>query len=483
MLDPNLFSNDARTGVMDGSGVEMLQKALEAGYGTDQAALTGGGALRVQSLDTTMKAVIQENAHFKLFNKLSKLKAGATVDEWTEQNGIGGFMGGTTNTESGSIRESSGSYARRVGLVKYLMTKRSVSLVATLQNSIENAKAVEESNGALELLTDAEFLSFEGNSAVVPTEFDGIYAQMVAGVADGSVPSDNIVNLDAAPLNSVVAFNNLAAVIRRFGNFGQLTDAFIPPLVQAELDNSLDPAFRVALANSPNSIALGTPVTAIKASGGPISLTEDVFIRQDDLLTPFEVRYPIQATAQAALAPQAVTADASTSDATAKFTAARAGAYYYLVTGVNAAGQSTGVKTTSTSVAAGKKVVLTITASVGASETGYVIYRSRLNGTNTTSDFREMGRIARTGTSTTYTDFNLDIPGTCKAYLLDMRPGQQAIDWRQLLPMMRFSLYPTNTPTIPWAQLLFGYLRMTKRKHHGVIKNILPAGATWRPFG
>jgi len=36
---------------------------------------------------------------------------------------------------------------------------------------------------------------------------------------------------------------------------------------------------------------------------------------------------------------------------------------------------------------------------------------------------------------------------------------------------------------VPWAQLLFGYLRIGKRKHHVVIKNILPDGATWRPFG
>jgi hypothetical protein len=29
---------------------------------------------------------------------------------------------------------------------------------------------------------------------------------------------------------------------------------------------------------------------------------------------------------------------------------------------------------------------------------------------------------------------------------------------------------------------LFGYLRITKPKHHGFIKNVLPKNATWRPF-
>ena len=66
--------------------------------------------------------------------------------------------------------------------------------------------------------------------------------------------------------------------------------------------------------------------------------------------------------------------------------------------------------------------------------------------------------------------------------MLNMLPGDQAITWRQLLPMLKFPLYPTVSAVIPWAQLLFGYLRITKRRQHGVIKNILPNGATWRPF-
>jgi hypothetical protein len=65
--------------------------------------------------------------------------------------------------------------------------------------------------------------------------------------------------------------------------------------------------------------------------------------------------------------------------------------------------------------------------------------------------------------------------------MMNMTPGQSAITWRQLLPMIKFPLYPTNSPVIPWAQLLFGYLRISKRRHHVVIKNILPNGAIWRP--
>jgi hypothetical protein len=86
------------------------------------------------------------------------------------------------------------------------------------------------------------------------------------------------------------------------------------------------------------------------------------------------------------------------------------------------------------------------------------------------------------GATTVYTDYNRDIPGTSKAYILNMTPGDTAILWRQLLPMLKFALYPTQNAVIPWAQLLFGYLRISKLRHHVVIKNIVTNGATFRPF-
>jgi hypothetical protein len=65
----------AMTGEMALGDLAALRKALEAGYGTDVATLTGGGALRIQSLDTTMQATLADNKHFALFNALSKTDA------------------------------------------------------------------------------------------------------------------------------------------------------------------------------------------------------------------------------------------------------------------------------------------------------------------------------------------------------------------------------------------------------------------------
>ena len=478
---PDLAAGQSAAGVMGSAEVEALQKALTAGYGTDPATFTGGTALRIQSLDKTMFATIQENKHFRLFNALVKSNATATVDEWTEQSSVGGFLGGSTNTETGTIRAADGQYARRTALVKYLMTRREVSFVATLGNNIASAEAIEQQNGAIQLLSDAEYLCFEGDSTVVPTEFDGIFAQIQAGVTAGQVDGANILDAQAASLASINLVNKAAAQISGYGNFGTPTHIFMSQLVQADFDNGLDPAFRVALDNNPGALQLGAPVKGIRTSWGDIATMPDVFIREDLRQQPFETLYPTIAAANAAQAPVSVTT-AVASDAASQFAAGQAGNYYYAVVGVNAAGGSTIVKSAVQAVAAGQKCTLTITRSAGAQETGYIVYRSRLNGTNATTDFREMVRIPVAGATTTYVDLNRDIPGTTKAFILNMSNGGGAISWRQFLPMLKFPLYPTVSATVPWAQLLFGYLRLTKRRHHVVIKNILPNGATWKPF-
>jgi hypothetical protein len=456
-----------------------LKKALEAGYGSDVANLTGAGALRIQSLEKTMLATIQENKHFALFNELAKTGATATVDEWTEQSGIGGFLGGSTNSETGSIAVAQGDYARRVGLVKYLMTRREVSFVSTIQNSLVSAEATEEVNGALQLLTDAEFLCFEGDASVVPTEFDGI------GVQIASLNSaDHVIDAAGESLASISLVDQAAATISGFGNFGCPTHIFMSQLTQSDFNTNLDPAYRVSLSGSAQELMLGAPVKGISTSWGDIATVSDVFIRDERQQKPFEVDYPAVATANVAFKPQTVTATAGAGGADSKWAAAHDGNYYYAVAGVNAAGQSAVLVSDQVAVAAGEKVTLSIAASAGGAETGYAIYRGRKNGSNAVTDLRLVTRIPKTaGGTTTWEDKNRKIPGTAKAYILNMKAGSQAITWRQFLPMTKFKLYPTVSAVVPWAQMLFGYLRIGKRKHHVVIENIVPAGAVWKPFG
>jgi len=320
MLNPGMLPNVAGgqviAGEMSMGEVGELKKALEAGYGSDVATLQGAGALRIQSLEKTMLATIQENKHFALFNELAKTNATATVDEWTEQSGVGGFLGGSTNSETGVIAGSQGQYNRRVGLVKYLMTRREVSFVSTLQNSIVEAEAVEAQNGALQLLTDAEFLSFEGDSAIVPTEFDGIYSQ-IASLGD----SDHIIDAAGEPLNSISAIDQAAALITGFGNFGTPTHLFMSQLNQSDFNTHLDPAFRVSLNGSSQELMLGAPVKGISTSWGDIKTIADVFIRDERQQKPFEVDFPMVASQNVLFKPATLTAVAAAGGADSKWKA------------------------------------------------------------------------------------------------------------------------------------------------------------------
>ncbi|HET7674203.1 MAG TPA: hypothetical protein VFL54_01640, partial [Gammaproteobacteria bacterium] len=382
-----LFPEGAKSGAMRSDQASELRKALEAGYGSDVSQLTGGAALRVQSLERAMLSTIQENEHFKLFNALAKSDATATVDEWTEQDGVGGHLGGSTNTETGSINPATGSYNRRVGLVKYLMTLRQVSFVQSLQSAIAESEAVEAQNGALQLLTDAEFLCFEGDSAVVPTEFDGIGAQIASLNS-----ADHLLDAEGQSLNSINLLADAAATIASYGNFGKPTDIFWSQKVQADMDIGLDPAFRVPLTDVPGGgVNLGSPVIGLRTSQGNIKTQADVFVRDEAQQTPFEVAENGRFAGIAAannFKPAAVAPVAAAGGADSKWGAAHAGNYYYAVAGINAKGQSNALISAQVAVAAGEAVTLTISPSASGEETGYVIYRGRKNGTNALSDLR-----------------------------------------------------------------------------------------------
>lgn len=479
------FVGGSQGGALEALGE--LQKALQASnYQTDVATLTGGGALGVQSLDTAMKTTIQENEHFTLFNRLARTNATNIVDEYVRQNGVGGFLGGSTNTQMGVVRAAQGDYSREIGLVKFLMSMRQVGYVLNIGKNITEATAVEERNGALQLLTDANYLLYHGNAAASPTQFDGIFAQLDAAIAAGKMSSDNVVDMDGAKLNSVEPFSKVNTAVSRYGSWGRSTDVYLPNSVQNDLNMGLDPAFRWT-PQGQNTPMIGGHVEGIRLQNGVLKTFMDTFIHDEahPMVSPFEVAYSAVAAGNVAFKPQSVTVDASTSDASSKFSSTRAGNYYYAVAaiGPNGEGMTQVVKSSQTLIAAGKKAVLTITASAANTESGYAIYRSRQDGTNATTDFRLVKVIAKSGSTTTFTDLNRDIPGTISVPLLNMAPGADAIGWRQFQPMTKIPL-PFGVggqPVISWYQFLFGFLRTTKPKHHGYIKNILPSTATWRP--
>lgn len=473
-------------GSIGGQNADLL-KALEASnYQTDVATLTGGGALGVQSLDTAMKTVVQEEKHFSLFNALQSTNATNIVDEFTRQNSIGGWLGGSTNGQMGQVRSAQGEYTREVGFVKFLMSLRQVGYILNITNNMAGPIAVEERNGAKQLLTDANYLLYQGNADASPTQFDGIFNQLEKAVLAGEIPNENVIDMQGKPLNSVEPMSNINVSVSSYGSWGKSTDIFLPLSVQNDLNQGLDPAFRWTSGGG-NTPIIGGHVEGIRLQGGVLKTHEDTFIHDETIpmVRPFETHQPDVANKLAALKPASV-AGATASDVSSQFTGTRAGNYFYAVEAIEAqgAGHSTATVSAQVAVAAGDKVTLTITKSSSGAETGYAIYRSRQSGTNALSDMRLVKVIPKaTGNTTTFVDLNRDIPGTVKVPLLNMGEGADAIGWRQFQPMTKIPL-PFGVGGVPvhsWFQFLFGYLRITKPKHHGYIKNVLPSKAQWRP--
>lgn len=478
--DPTQMSAAVR-----GAGADLI-KALEASnYQTDVSQLEGGGALGIQSLDTAMKTVVQEEKHFTFFNRLQRTGATNIVDEYTRQNSIGGWLGGSTNTQMGQVRAAQGEYKREVGFVKFLMTLRQVGYVLNVGNNLAQPMAVEERNGAKQLLTDANYLLYHGNAAASPTQYDGIIKQIEDGVAAGEIAPENIVDMQGAKLDSVEPFSLVGASVGNYGSWGRSSDVFLPMSVQNDLNQGLDPAFRWSPSGA-NTPVIGGHVEAIRLQGGRLQTNEDTFIHNEahPMVKPFEVTQAVVAAANVAIKPASL-AGVAASDASSQFTTTRAGNYYYAVAaiGANGEGLSAVTKSAQVAVAAGQKVTLTITKSTSGAESGYAIYRSRQNGSNATDDFRLVKVVAKAGDTTVFVDLNRDIPGTVTVPLLNMDSGADAIGWRQFQPMTKIPL-PFGVGGVPvysWFQFLFGYLRVTKPKHHGLIKNILPSNAKWRP--
>lgn len=497
-----LMSGGMANGSMGGNMAEFeeLVKALEAGsqvngeYTTDVRNLSQGGALGVQSLDTTMKTTIQENQHFTLFNRLAQSNAINIVDEYSRQDHVGGFLGGSTNTQMGVVRAAQGQYKREVGLVKFLMSLRQVGYVLNIGKNIAEPIAIEERNGALQLLTDANYLLYHGNSEVVDSQFDGVFKQIDDAIQNGEMSEDCRIDMAGKPLQSVEPFSKINVAVSSYGSWGRSTDVFLPNSIQNDLNMGLDPAFRW-MEDGQNMPMIGGHVPGIRLINGILRTNMDTFIHceENPMTHPFELSNKTLAANNSILKPSA----AVTSIAAGKsgvFTAAHAGNYFYAVAGISKSGAGYSqafVTVTAQSVAAGEVVDIKVTHPSVDDMGGLALYRGRRGAAagasdqDTLADMRLVKIVKADKSGTTHIfDDNRDIPGTVSVPLLNLDAGADAIGWRQFQPMTKIQL-PFGVggmPVLSWFQFLFGYLRMTKPKHHGYIKNILPTSATWDPF-
>lgn len=457
------FFDNVSSGEMSAGEVNELQKALAAGYGTDSSQFTGGRALIPENLESeVVNVVAQLKEDCKVMNSVKKTPVRSTVHEVNLRTGHGDYRH-LSVAEGGASIDTDQSLERKTFAMKYLQTRRSVTKQMEAAETFEGALASEKLAGVETIIKGAEYQCFHGDSAIVPTEFDGF----LASIKKANAADQNIINLKGSTLGNYgeKIFDEIAAMVRGKGGF--LDKALFPTVLAKDIKEIFADKQRYLMNNPIPNLSFKTIPDYGTAIGANIALSGEE--AGDDMF--FEVKGEVVAEGDATRRPAAPTSvTASASGSGSSFTANDAGDYMYTVHAVNQYGISAGTSiAAAVTVAAGNKVALTITPGSGVAATGFIICRSKKDDTKV----MEMDKVAKSGNATTvYEDTNDELPGTASMIFLPKKRFQPVYTFGQLLPACTFPLAPTNTAETPFLVMLYGGLEVRAPKHCGLVKNI-----------
>jgi len=161
--------------------LDMLNKAMSAqhitGRETNNLTNASGAPLKIESLDKTLKLLTFKESEIVLWKRIPKLQAFNTVEEYNQLVDYGTNRGGFIVEGELPVSEDS-QYVRRSQLVKFMGVTRSVTHPMTLvSTTIGDMIAAEAKNGAMWLLRRLNESLTRADSAIIPEEFNGLYAQ------------------------------------------------------------------------------------------------------------------------------------------------------------------------------------------------------------------------------------------------------------------------------------------------------------------
>jgi hypothetical protein len=468
---------DYQTGNNDGQGLfdtanvtpgelTELSKALEAGAitGRDTADSTtaSGAPLKVESLENTLKVLTFKESDIQFWKRIPKLAAYNTVEEFNQLTSYGTEAGVFTN-EGELPREEDSTYVRKAEIVKFLGVTKIVSHPMQLvRTNIGSMIQQEVKNGTLFLLRKADKALAYGDSAIIPQEFNGLYAQQRNAFTTYAdyMASDSVIDLRGKSLREADIENGALSVITNFGSADLL---MAPPVVLSDFVK----AFHEFKLIQPNTQALtngvmGQRVEKFQSQYGQLDLGYDIFLNQN----------PPRKTTDAATnssAPAQVVHVASTSpaDPLSLFTGTQAGDYFYAVAAKNRYGESqlTAMNAGSLlTLTAGDRADLQFTAGGGANPaTGFVIYRSLKNPTTTlaTTPLYPIFEVSTAQLSSGYDGGTAGIIGdrnrfiaNCNQAMLLQSDGE-VYSFKQLAPLMKMDL-AVLSPATRFMILMYG---------------------------
>lgn len=464
-----------------------LEKALEAGYGTNAADYTQGRSLQREDLEATLVTVLDvKQKDLKLFHKLHKQPVSSTVHQIERETDVGDdeflFVG-----ESEKAQEGDPQFSRKIFETKYITSKWQTSHALTLTDNVENAMNASKVAAVMRVSKGTERCMFHGNSDVVPKQYDGlikiiedsakntsIAEKLRATVADiRGLEIGESDTIDGEKIDAGEAlFDDIAEKVYSKG--GDLAEAYFPPVVSRQFKNMF--SSRLRLSTKDEQFAMDKLPKIITATNSVIKITDDA--GADKM---FHVKGPVVASGNQAKRPNTPTSitGVAASDSASKFSTAYAGNYVYGVHAVNAYGISAAATSSTIAVAAGEKVTLTITPDTnGEPATGFIITRSKAGG----SSLMEMVRVKKSPESTTtVVDLNEDLPGTAQVVLLtpdtdEMKPNAS---FGQLMAMSNFDLPTDSSLAHRGVVALYGMLEVRAPEYCAMIKNVGYSGGLY----
>jgi len=454
---PSASGNHNGFGIDQQGSVGDLQKALQAGYA--QTNQTGGSALRVESLEGSLKVVTFSAHHIKFWKKIPKSPAYSTVEEYNQLVDYGSDA--FAFVQEGELPPTQDTtYARRTSLVKFLGTTREVTHPMTVVHPAHgDVIALENQNGILWTLERMENSLFKGDSSLA---FDG-EAEQWDGM-DSLIDPTSFIDLEGQPIQEADVEEGANLLVE---SFAYPTDLWLGTRVASDLVKTFYPKERIQLP-APQNGMVGLSVNSVMTQAGVMELNPNVFLKQ--LPTP-----PAGATSGSSpAAPGSVAAVVNAGVTDGDFNkAAAAGTnnYSYAVTAANRFGESAPVLVaasqdiTQIEKDAFRRIDVTITnpGTIGTFPPEYFrVYRTepRASGAAVPTDLSLYSLVVQLPADsqaaagpTVVNDVNFLLPFTEIAYMGEMTPS--VLTFRQLLPMLRMDLSILG-PAFRWMILLYG---------------------------
>lgn len=414
----DLFNYQGNEGnALESMSSEEILKAMEAGLLTGMQydnQLNNGGSLKPESLDSVLKNLENRLDQLVFWNEIPRQRIDNTVHQYNQLYKYGQEVGifnleGETPTETDSI------YRRKSIVVKFTGVTGQVThpgmIVKTVVGSLYT-KEVENKTILLQTILDKKVITADSNK--VEQEFDGIFAQHIAGINDitGGLLGKTSEQILDAYFGDVAVLN---------ANGSVLTDALVEDAAQAVVNdrngiidrivsspvvfNNYVKLFHeskrviVGMQGGVVGATMGQSVNDITTQFGKVAIKADKFF---DWNQPAKLgrgktsdRSP-NAPVKDGVTPVAVQVDAKTA-----FGTAHAGNYFYAVSAKNRYGESELVLLNSAAQAVGatQSVDLKFTGAVSSAypETCYVIYRTEVGAADSaTADFYPIFEVSTT---------------------------------------------------------------------------------------